>query len=290
MEKFSNWRDKGTGISPFMPPVSEKSFLTNNVIAPLLVILKLPFLIALYLAVYVVPKPAVELALTRLMGVGDIDLLVEGIRKTKMAEIERYKPSTNDIVLVNLISPIDVFVLFVTSRVNSLNQIRVIIPRQGVLHVFSVWKYVSFMFGELSESLSEETRLTSYDELKGKLVFLFPEGTSTNNKAILPFEKIPDAFFLIPDFKYKTVVLRMYSNSLTLPVPNLTPVQYLRKILSQSKKTYIKVKVVPTEKCSLSLIKAIFAENGLSTVGLTLRDKRDFYKYFTDYAVSEFTK
>lgn len=273
-----------------MPPVAQKSFLSDYVVGPLLVSIKLPFLVILYLAAYVVPKPAVKLALSGFMGVGDIDLLVEGVRKTKAAEIERNKPKQNEIVLVNLISPIDVLVLFVISQVSSLNQIRVVLPGPSGLHVFSPWDYVSFMFRDLDDNLSDETKLTSYKELDGKLVYLFPEGTSSNNKAILQFRKVPDAFLLIPGFSYKTIVLRMYSNVLTLSVPHLTKFQYLKKLLSRSEKTFIKVKVVPTEKCLLNQSKAIFAENGLNMVELHLSDKKQFYKYYKDYAVSELTK
>lgn len=290
MEKFSTWRDEGTGISPFMPPVTPKSFISDNVLAPLFLILKVPFLIILGLASLVVPKPAIKLALSGFMGIGDIDLLVEGVRKTNTAEIEKNKPKQNEIVVVNLVSPIDVFVLFVISQVGSLSQIRVVVPDPSGLHVFSAWQYVTFMFRDLNESLSDSTKLKSYKELDGKLVFLFPEGTSTNNKAVLTFGKVPDAFFLIPGFAYKTIVLRMYSNALTLPVPYITQFQYVKKLLSRSEKTFIKARVVPTEKVLLSLSKAIFADNGLNTVGLGLGDKKEFYKYYKDYAVSNLAK
>lgn len=290
MEKFNAWRDNGTGISPFMPPVAPKSSFFADVLASFRLIIKLPFLAILYLAVYVVPKPAVKLALYGFMGIGDIDLLVEGVRKTKLAEIEKNKPNKNDIVVVNLISPIDVFIVFVVSQVNSLTQIRVVIPTPRGLHVLSAWQYVSFMFRDLNENLPNDTKLVSYKELEGKLVLLFPEGTSTNNKAILPFEKVPSDFFLIPGFTYKNLVLRMYSNFLTLPVPYITQLQYFKRLVSRSEKTFIKIKVAPSEKCLLNESKAVFAENGLNTVGLGLNDKKQFYKYYKDRAVSAHAK
>lgn len=290
MEKFSTWRDKGTGISPFMPPESAESFAFKFIVSPVLVCVKAPLFVLLYLATYIAPKPAIKLAFSWLLGIKDIDLLVEGIRKTKTEEINRHKPQLNDVVIVNLISPLDVFILFVVSAVNSLRQIVVVVSSPDGLMRFSVWEYVSFMFSDLDSRFPKDNKLSSFKELEGKMVIFFPEGTSTNNKAILPFIQIPESFLSIPGFSYKTIVLRMYPNILTLPVPHMTKSQYIRKLLSQREKTFVKVRIVPNEKASLNASKVIFAENGLNTVQLGLKEKKDFFTFYRSYTVSKLTK
>ena len=49
MEKFSNWRDKGTGISPFMPEEGVQLPMKKSLMNPLFIAVKLP---ALYTVSY----------------------------------------------------------------------------------------------------------------------------------------------------------------------------------------------------------------------------------------------
>lgn len=288
MEKFSTWRDKGTGISPFMPVENPKT-LTKKLLNPLLLAFKLPVFFLLYSISFIAPKPVVKLILS-LFGVSEIDVLVEGVRKVKTDEINKKKPAQNEVVVANFISPLDILLLFCISNVTSVSNIAVVIPGNGSLYQFSVWQFVLVSFSPLEEFLAEGTKLDNYTSLQGKLVVLYPEGTPSNNRAVLPFEKIPQSFFEMPKFSYKTVVLRMYPNNLTLPVPHLTKFQYLCKALTLGN-SLIKMKIVPLEKAySLTLAKLVFAENGLSIVDLGLTEKTKFYTYYKGYALADVTK
>lgn len=288
MEKFSAWRDKGTGISPFMPVDSPKSALRKYVADPLLVALKLPIFVVLYYAAFLAPKVVVRFVLFTLLGFSDIDVLVEGVRKLKVDEINRSRPSVNNVVIQNFVSPLDVFLLFYVSNVTSLRSIVVVIPRGDGLYTFSVWEALSLNFEEL-ESHALGTKLADYSALKGKLVVLFPEGTASNNRAVLKFASVPQSLFDMPGFTTKTMAVRLYPNSAALPVPHLTKLQYLRKLLTSSG-SYAKIKIIPHAKGSLALAKLAFADNGLNSVDLGLEQKKKFYAYYKDYALANFAK
>lgn len=283
MEKFSTWRDKGTGISPFMPAENVKGPLQKYITGPLLLLVKLPAFFILYSLSLIAPKAVIRLLLS--LFVSAIDVLVEGVRKLKSAEIDKFKPTINDCIVSNYVSPLDVLLLFSISTA-SLGQTVVVIPSNGELYSYSVWQFVLESF----TTLINGQKLTNFDTLKDKLVLFFPEGTPLNNKAVLPFSKTPEKLFSMANFNYKTVVLRVYPNSITLPVPYLSKFGYLLKTLGLAR-GFVKVKIVPaTLKYTLAQAKLVFPENGLNFVDLGLDAKKRFFAYYSDYALANVTK
>lgn len=293
MEKFSNWRDKGTGISPFMPVENPQLPIKKYLFNPVIVAVKLPLLYILYAFTLVAPKPLFLFILRHIFGVSDIDLLVEGIRKLKTAEIDRRRPGSNHLVVANFISPIDVLILYVLSAVSSINSVVVLLPRGTKLHALDFWQFTKVPFLEPDAPLPGEV-LTDYAFLKDKLVILFPEGTPSNNKAVLPFSRSIDPKLLqLPGFSFLTIVLRVYPNLVTLPVPNVTGFQYLCKLLTVGK-VFIKAKIVPHVELTVFSIKAareVFPDNSLSLVGddMTVEQKTKFFSYYKGYALSQVT-
>lgn len=294
MEKFSNWRDKGTGISPFMPVDNPQQPLKKFLVNPVVVAVKLPLLYILYAFTLMAPKPVLLVILKHIFGVSDIDLLVEGVRKLKTAEIDRKRPGLNHLVVANFISPIDVLLLFVISAATSINSVVILLPRDGKLHALSFWQFAKVPFLEPGAPLNG-AELADYATLKNKFVILFPEGTSSNNKAVLPFDKSIDPKLLqLSGFSYLTIVLRVYPNLITLPVPNVTPFQYMCKLLTVGK-VFVKAKIVPhlgLEPYSIKAAREVFPDNGLSLVGddMNVKEKTKFFAYYKGYALSQVTK
>lgn len=294
MEKFSNWRDKGTGISPFMPVDNPQQPLKKFLVNPVVVAVKLPLLYILYAFTLMAPKPVLLVILKQIFGVSDIDLLVEGVRKLKTAEIDRKRPGLNHLVVANFISPIDVLLLFVISAATSINSVVILLPRDGKLHALSFWQFAKVPFLEPGAPLNG-AELADYATLKNKFVILFPEGTSSNNKAVLPFDKSIDPKLLqLSGFSYLTIVLRVYPNLITLPVPNVTPFQYMCKLLTVGK-VFVKAKIVPhlgLEPYSIKAAREVFPDNGLSLVGddMNVKEKTKFFAYYKGYALSQVTK
>ncbi|GEQ69276.1 hypothetical protein JCM33374_g2947 [Metschnikowia sp. JCM 33374] len=291
MEKFSNWRDKGTGISPFLPVDAKVSPVRKYAVNPALLAVKWPFFIALYLLASVAPKPATKLILKLLFSVSDIDLSVEGVRKSNTREIVKHKPSKGEIVVSNVVSPLDIFVIFIISTVTSLSSIAVVIPWKNDLYAFTAWHAVSVFFLPLASSVIQGTRIEGnildHESLKGKLVVVFAEGTASNNKAILPLQsqcsKVLSSGVSVPT---KVTVLRYYPGTLTLPIPHMTQAQYVSKMLTLPTKAFVKVKIVPLQNVTLKACEQAFVENGLNRVELGVEQKAEFFKYFQDYSLA----
>lgn len=294
MEKFSNWRDKGTGISPFMPVDNPQPPIKKFLVNPFVVAFKIPALYILYAFTLIAPKPVFLIILKHIFGVSDIDLLVEGVRKAKTAEIDRKRPGLNHLVVANYVSPIDVLILYVISAVKSINSVVVVIPRGTKLYALNFWQFSQVPFLEPHAPLPGEV-LQDYVSLKDKFVILFPEETPSNNKAVLPFNKTIDpALLQLPGFSFLTIVLRVYPNLITLPVPNVTRFQYVCKLLTVGK-VFVKAKIVPhveLTKFSLKAAREVFPDIGLSLVGdeLNLAEKTKFFSYYKGYALSQVTK
>lgn len=282
MEKFSAWRDKGTGISPFMPTEIPKSPVRKYVVDPVLLLVKIPIFFIVYLGAYLFPKQAFNAALSLLFAI-DVDLLVEGVRRTKTAEIDRVRPTVNLVVVSNWISPLDVFVLYSVANVASLSHVAVVVPTKTGLYCVDAWQSMWVFFGCDIQTVGE--KIASLSAVKDKLVIFFAEGTSSNNKAVLPVT-LPEN---VPVFTYQTAVVKMYPNSLTVPIPT-TAREYLVRLLTHGGKGLIKVKLVPMAKVSSGAVKLVYADNGLSTVELGAEQKQQFCEYYRSYALSNITR
>lgn len=288
MEKFSNWRDKGTGISPFMPVEVPKLLLKKYVVDPLTLLVKLPVFLVLYAVATIAPKPAFKLIFSLLFRFDDLALLVEGVRRTKTAEIDQHRPSTNQVIVSNWVSPLDVFVIYLISTVGSLGDIDVLVPTKKGVYKLTPWQTVLLFFG--GDIAVGGTKVTDLAKSSGKLVILFAEGTATNNRAVLPFVQVPQTFTSLAHFSYAALVLKVYPNSLTLPIPHLTKWQYLSLLLTCPDRGFIKAKIVPLQKLSVASLRLVYADNGLSTVELGPDQKEKFWEYYQSYAVSNLRK
>lgn len=291
MEKFSTWRDKGTGISPFLPVEVPVLPFNKYLVRPFRLLLKWPVFMVIYALSLIVPKNAIKAIFYLLISVSDIDISVEGVRQLKKSDIYAKQPDLGDVVISNLVSPLDILVQYLISKVNSVSQIAVIIPIKEDLFSFSVWQALQFCFLPVGAAPKLGTRVT--DTLKthtqGKLVIYFAEGTPTNNKAILPLSPLTNVVLELSK-SVKVSVLRYYPGSVTLPIPHIGPKTYISKLMAAGSRTYVKVKIVPLEDLSPKACQRAFTENGLSQVELSVRDKEDFFKYYQDYGLEKITK
>lgn len=279
MEKFSNWRDKGTGIAPFIPLSSPKTPINKYVLGPALLIVKIPFFFLLYWLSILAPKAAIGTIFTWLFGIS-IDVSVSGVRKLNKSEISQAQPDKNTIVVSNFTSPLDIFVIYLSSKVSSLNSISVLVPIDNAIYVLTPWQVAYLCF--LPIGLKCGVKLTSENDkiLKNKLVVVFAEGTTSNNRAVLSMNSAVDPILSMSGFKNQTTLLLWYPNTVSTPIPILSPFLYLCSILTLSSGSYVKVKITPNEKGSLSASKVAYQENGVNLINLDAADKKNFFSYY----------
>ena len=256
MEKFSTWRDKATGISPFMPqpfPISQKkpgktsktststSFnfkfnFTNGFNKFILIIIRLPIFIlkfplfAITSILYSITGLRFLLSFTFyfLFGFQPIDFTVDGIKRSQVSKLEPFRPQRGDLIVTNYISPLDGFIMSLLTKGSS---VVILIPdKNGILYKYTPWTLVNHCFGQVQGEI-----VGSNDELsklrKRNAIFLLLEGTTSNNTAILPFIKL-DPKYKFEDFQIKTLVMKLFPQYYTLPISNVASLYYLFELLT----------------------------------------------------------
>ncbi|ODV94986.1 hypothetical protein PACTADRAFT_3872 [Pachysolen tannophilus NRRL Y-2460] len=203
MEKFTNWRDKSTGISPFLQPNNSRVNKSSSLLAKIFfittgsitAIIKLPILIILLFLFLILKKiglgkPILRVLLLLVFNLNEIDVSVNNVKKSQKKLIEFNLPDKNDICVVNYSSPLDCLILYLISKGQHDKMVYLISDNSGNLREYSM---LSFMNHALSKPIlfkdSNNGIIENLDQYKDKIVFIFPEGTTSNNKSILPFNK-----------------------------------------------------------------------------------------------------
>lgn len=274
MEKFSDWRDKATGISPFMPiPKPKNSILINNIVKPITFILKLPILIIFSIFFIIfnnisLIKPIRDfflfnLILKLIFNIKDIEVIVEGIKKSNFKLINDKKPEINDICILNYSSPFDAIAFSLISKSNKI--VYLLSDKNGNLMKFnSLFNF--FKFTAFNQNINDEDSTTcdggilkDASELKGKTVCVFFEGTPSNNKSILYPNK---NLFDIKNFKSSTE-----SSPFTLKLVSITCSPYLTTPLPKTVGKYLYEQMVESSPCGYKM--KIFEETSLDINKLT---------------------
>lgn len=291
MEKFSNWRDKGTGISPFLPLTEPAPGLFSQLRAlltgPVVFLVKAPSLLLFYILSHILAIPAVLGFIVQFFfGIKKTVVAAEGIRQLKTAEIDAQRPTIGDFVVVNYATPIDALIVAANSRASWKNTVVLVPDANGSIYSYTPWSFASHAFGKIgSGSGLIVTDMLAY---KDKLVLLFIEGTPSNNKAVLPFANIT-----VPakGYHFKTVSLKVAPASLAVPIPTVSQFGYFYGLLTAiSKATSVRIKIFDHGKTDRTLFdwnlsKGAFKLDSFNIIGgdLDIAAKQKFYSYFVNH-------
>lgn len=258
MEKFTNWRDKATGISPFIPVNTSKSSVLTYIPKLVVSVFKLPFFI--FLSILLVLSSIIPVCFKT---VSRIYLLL--VCNLTTFPPQRTKFGKNDLVVVNFTSFIDVLIISILEP----NSYILINDCDLKLRRVSRWQL-------LRKSISAPNNLgelVELDQLKGKLIWYFVEGTTSNNKSILKFH-IP--FTTVDGRKLRTMttIKSTWCNTV-LPI---SIASLIWKQLSILEKTNLSVKI--SNEIELSQVKNSLQLNKLRSVNLDINDKADFLKKY----------
>ncbi|ORX95616.1 hypothetical protein K493DRAFT_282622 [Basidiobolus meristosporus CBS 931.73] len=330
MEKYSRWRDAGTGIQPFLPPVPLKTeanpistvhkFLKDYVLGPVISVIRLVgllvsslFIVILELCLSLVPITQLRRQLRRglITPFSRLLLIFTGfywissesstVRKGRSQGAARRKAanadvSSGDIIVVNHTSYIDILYLYF--RYDPVFT-QVYLSNLSV-RPLSVWsalkacgtypeaepksKVQTYSLNELSEIAKQQNRGP---------VIVFPEGTTSNGRALLKFLSLFDGLNIqkvqvhIVALKYTyedyapvyTVGNRFfhlfrlcsqYTNTLSVKRLNSSEVSLAEESSSTS----------PEETIS-SKITSLFSQVArLRKTNLGLQDKQDFLEFY----------
>ncbi|KAH3660172.1 hypothetical protein OGAPHI_007377 [Ogataea philodendri] len=259
MEKFNDWRDKGTGISPFMPiPPPNSSVVVKYIAGPVFALLKLGPAVVLGLLLTItwpvsfLFKPLLRLFLLLIFNVSEVEFTADGVKRSNTKQINAKRPKNGQIVFVNFSSPLDSLVLFLSSTSSS--TVFLFADSKGNLRQLS-GLIDSFKFA-LSQPIiypASDKGISDLSKYKSKVVFIFAEGTTSNNRGVLAFPDIDFTSIVAKkdSFHFRAVSIKSTPSSLiSTPIPqSLSSFMYgLLSHLSYDVKYKLKVFDLPDLK------------------------------------------
>ncbi|KAG6032478.1 hypothetical protein E4U41_007226 [Claviceps citrina] len=226
MEKYSQFRDRATGISPFLPvttPLSAVSIVAHAVIFTF----RLPFFIA-YAASYFIlfhhlPLPVIarKIALWGLMaipGIWWVDLQLDGVKRGTLADqpLERF-PHPGSVIAANFTSPIDaVYLAAIFDPIFTLSY-----PGERKVQRVSLLGAIMQALGPVQTAPPPGVKLVNLKDLlkeyPDRVIAVFPECGTSNGKAIMPFS--PSLLETPADVPMFPVSIRYTPSDVTTPVP-----------------------------------------------------------------------
>ncbi|ANZ76093.1 BA75_02747T0 [Komagataella pastoris] len=285
MEKYTTYRDKGTGISPFLPLNKPKVNVLLRLVGVVIGIVKLLALSIVGLLYPVVPLLSIK-AVLFLLNV-DVDISVDNIKKANKSLIQSNLPQKGDFVISNYQSPLDPLVLSLITN-NRLKHIVWLIPDiEGNLYEYSLAGVVGHALSLPNlhaQKNGKKIQLSSIPE--SKTVYLFPEGTTSNNKSILPFVVTADTVSipkLFKKFKVKAVSIKNENPYTTTPIPQPIASYLLTNLFARTSSYYRLKEFILDKDHTWPEIRDLLSNSGrLKLVGkdLSLEKKVEFIKKF----------
>ncbi|KAG7110921.1 hypothetical protein HYQ45_017391 [Verticillium longisporum] len=226
MEKFSQFRDKGSGISPFVPiktPVSPLTYALHTS----LFLLRLPLFLTLtatyflflhHLPLPVVVRKALLWSLMAIPGLWWIDLQLDGVRRGTLADQPPSRfPHPASVIASTLTSPIDA--LYLAAIFDPI--FTRAYPSTRKLERVSLLSALAAALGPVRQTPPPGATLYDLDALLAahptRVIAVFPEAATTNGKAVLP---LAPALLAAPaDADIFPVSLRYTPGDVTTPVP-----------------------------------------------------------------------
>ncbi|KAK9366084.1 hypothetical protein V1509DRAFT_631226 [Lipomyces kononenkoae] len=309
MEKFSQWRDKGTGIAPFLPHPSSTFEATslasssgpirlaNGVLAVFSFIVKIPLVLALgslhfaiilqFVPSYPVRKASARILLT-ILGVWYWNVSIEGVQARGSASRKHLynSPKAGDIIFSNFLSPLDALVYSAI-----VDPVFVIPAYNGAIKVYALFDAVVSSL-KLPTAASSST-MPTLGEIQAKalasqkVVVIFNEATPTNGRALLPpaIERFPDANLIANKCRIFPSLIKYSPPDITTPIPPSSVVHYLCRVVCRWKAWSVRVRIAkPLDASDNDIANSAFDEicriGRIKRVGedLSAVSKHDFVK------------
>ncbi|KAI1825634.1 hypothetical protein F4861DRAFT_537882 [Xylaria intraflava] len=271
MEKYSQFRDKGSGVAPFLPTLIPIS-TTTKLIGICLFVLRLP-LFATYCALYFIildhlplPQFMRKILLWTMLGIPNIwwvDLQLDGVRRGALSrQPESRFPRRRAVVAAQFTSPVDaVYLAAIFDPI-------FVVSYPGTRKVRRVSLFRAVAQALAIPPLSAPPPPTALTTLRAlveqnphRVIAAFPEMTTTNGKGILPLS--PSLLSCPADVSIFPVSIRYTMPDITTPIPGAWR-SFLWNLLCRPKH-YIRVRVA--EGVSVAPGRSAPAETETETAG-----------------------
>ncbi|ORY71008.1 uncharacterized protein BCR38DRAFT_330026 [Pseudomassariella vexata] len=228
MEKYSQYRDRGSGISPFIPNNNPSSTLTL-ILHTFIFLFRLPlflffatvyFLILTHLPLPLFVRKVLLWGMLGIPGIWWVDLQLDGVKRGSLSSqpVARV-PGPNSIIAASFTSPIDALYLatifdpiFVASFPHTRKVQRISLQRASLLALAPVKQQLDAPYPK------QLTTIRAIMEANpNRAVVVFPECTTTNGKGVMPLS--PSLLASPSDNNIFPVSIRYTPNDITTPIP-----------------------------------------------------------------------
>ncbi|KAI0096437.1 hypothetical protein GGR51DRAFT_543255 [Nemania sp. FL0031] len=247
MEKYSQFRDRGSGISPFLP-VSTQTSIIAKFFGIWAFIFRLPLLVTYCIAYFLVldylPLPQLlrKLQLWTLLGIPGIwwvDLQLDGVKRGSLSQQPASRfPRERAVIAAQFTSPVDaVYLAAIFDPIFVLS-----FPGTRKVQRVSLFRAMTLALAPPSPTVPRTGLVTLralLEQNPRRIIAVFPEMTTTNGKGILPLS--PSLLSCPADVKIFPVSLRYTPPDITTPVPGAW-VSFMWNLLSKPTH-YIRVRV-----------------------------------------------
>ncbi|KAH9909892.1 hypothetical protein F4778DRAFT_713274 [Xylariomycetidae sp. FL2044] len=228
MEKYSQFRDRGSGISPFMPiktPTSTFTQLVRTCIFLFRLVFFVPYCAFFFLVLNNLPLPlfAHKLLLWTVLaipGIWWVDLQLDGVKRGSLSsQPDARFPHARTIIAAQFTSPIDA--LYLSAVFDPIFTMSY--PGTKKVQRISLFRAVTLALAPPPPQSAppENAKLTTLaalvDQYPQRAIVVFPEMTTTNGKGIMPFS--PSLLSAPSDVKIFPVSMRYTPPDITTPVP-----------------------------------------------------------------------
>ncbi|KAL4864830.1 hypothetical protein BDV12DRAFT_175581 [Aspergillus spectabilis] len=227
MEKFSQFRDRGSGIAPFLPaakqpapkycPLPIRAFLFAFRL-PLLIFVSVSYFVVLqWLPIGALGKKAALWCILGIPSIWWVDLQVDGVRKGSLSKQQSRLPGSGSIIAASFTSPIDALYLgaifdpIFTASYPTTREVEEISLLSAILRAFSAPQLYPPR-GTRTTSLAALAR-----KYPGRPIVAFAECTTTNGRGTLPLS--PSLANISADAKIFPISLRYQPEDLVTPLP-----------------------------------------------------------------------
>ncbi|RDW90271.1 lysophosphatidic acid acyltransferase LOA1 [Aspergillus mulundensis] len=229
MERYNQFRDRGSGIAPFLPaPLTPVPTWCPLPLRALLFIFRLPFLIFAFVAYFAVlqwlpigslGKKAALWCILAVPSIWWVDLQVEGVRKGQLSKQKSRLPGPGSVIAASFTSPIDALYLaaifdpIFTASYAETKKVEHISLFEAIVRAF-----------DLPETHYEPrpgAQLVTIEELQrkypGRPIAVFPECTTSNGHGVLPLSASLTTF--LSSSKIFPISIRYQPEDVVTPLP-----------------------------------------------------------------------
>ncbi|EXJ62150.1 hypothetical protein A1O7_02583 [Cladophialophora yegresii CBS 114405] len=226
MERFSQFRDKGSGIAPFLPIPTESAgiALPFHIFlyicrVPLLIIFALSwFLVLQWMPLGILGRKAALWCILGIPGIWWIDLQIDGVKKGSLAQNKSKIPQEGSIIASSSASPIDP--LYLAAIFDPI--FAATYPSTRLVEPISLLTAIYRTFAHPKLEPAYNAKLVDIEKLikqnPERIIAVFPECTTTNGRGILPLS--PSLVTIPPRTKVFPVSLRYTPPDVTTPIPH----------------------------------------------------------------------